>query len=114
VVVLQGFAERGGKMVCVPKERRTFCKGKKCKKHTTHKVTQYKAGKASNYAQVRGWACGDSDVHDDLDEYGEYSSVCTTCWECLHHMPGTHPEWMDLKPVTFGGWVGITGIPVGA
>ncbi len=39
-------------MVCVPKERKTFCKGKKCKKHTVHKVTQYKAGKASNYAQV--------------------------------------------------------------
>merc|ERR1711997_429486 len=35
----------------VPKSRRTFCKGKKCKKHTTHKVTQYKAGKASLYAQ---------------------------------------------------------------
>lgn len=40
-------------MVNVPKERRTFCKGKKCKKHTVHKVTQYKAGKASNFAQVR-------------------------------------------------------------
>lgn len=39
-------------MVCIPKERKTFCKGKKCKKHTVHKVTQYKAGKASNYAQV--------------------------------------------------------------
>jgi len=39
-------------MVCVPKERRTYCKGKKCKKHTVHKVTQYKAGKASNFAQV--------------------------------------------------------------
>jgi hypothetical protein len=39
-------------MVNVPKERKTFCKGKKCGKHTLHKVTQYKAGKASNYAQV--------------------------------------------------------------
>ena len=38
-------------MVNVPKTRRTFCKGKKCRKHTTHKVTQYKAGKASNFAQ---------------------------------------------------------------
>lgn len=35
----------------VPKERKTFCKSKKCKKHTLHKVTQYKAGKASNFAQ---------------------------------------------------------------
>ena len=39
------------KMVNVPKERKTFCKGKKCGKHTLHKVTQYKAGKASNFAQ---------------------------------------------------------------
>jgi ribosomal protein L44E len=38
-------------MVNVPKERRTYCKGKKCRKHTTHKVSQYKAGKASNFAQ---------------------------------------------------------------
>lgn len=39
-------------MVNVPKERRTFCKAKKCTKHTVHKVTQYKSGKASNFAQV--------------------------------------------------------------
>lgn len=39
-------------MVNIPKERKTYCKGKKCKKHTLHKVTQYKAGKASNFAQV--------------------------------------------------------------
>jgi hypothetical protein len=33
--------------VNVPKTRRTYCKGKTCKKHTQHKVTQYKAGKVS-------------------------------------------------------------------
>ena len=38
-------------MVNVPKERRTYCAGPKCKKHMLHKVTQYKAGKASNFAQ---------------------------------------------------------------
>lgn len=38
-------------MVNIPKERKTFCKGKKCRKHTLHKVTQYKAGKASLFAQ---------------------------------------------------------------
>lgn len=38
-------------MVNVPKEKRTFCKGSKCRKHTVHKVTQYKAGKASPFAQ---------------------------------------------------------------
>ena len=37
-------------MVNVPKERKTYCK--KCSKHNLHKVTQYKAGKASNFAQV--------------------------------------------------------------
>ena len=37
--------------VNIPKQRRTFCKGKKCRRHTLHKVTQYKAGKASLYAQ---------------------------------------------------------------
>ena len=38
-------------MVNIPKERKTFCKSKKCRKHTLHKVTQYKAGKASLFAQ---------------------------------------------------------------
>ncbi|KAI5286029.1 40s ribosomal protein L44e [Ascosphaera aggregata] len=38
-------------IVNIPKTRRTYCKSKECKKHTQHKVTQYKAGKASLYAQ---------------------------------------------------------------
>ena len=37
--------------VNVPKTKRAFCKDKNCKKHTMHKVTQYKTGKASLYAQ---------------------------------------------------------------
>ncbi|XP_077857507.1 large ribosomal subunit protein eL42-like [Macaca mulatta] len=37
------------KIVNVPKTRRTFCK--KCGKHQPHKVTQYKKGKDSLYAQ---------------------------------------------------------------
>ncbi|XP_014553460.1 hypothetical protein COCVIDRAFT_40504 [Bipolaris victoriae FI3] len=44
-------ASKDGKDVNVPKTRRTYCKGKDCKKHTQHKVTQYKAGKASLFAQ---------------------------------------------------------------
>ncbi|KAI3420992.1 Ribosomal protein L44 [Globodera pallida] len=40
-------------MVNVPKARRTFCPGKKCRKHTNHKVTQYKKGKESKFAQGR-------------------------------------------------------------
>merc|ERR1712227_589080 len=43
--------ERQCRMVTVPKAKRTYCNGKKCKKHTMHKVTQHKTGKASLYAQ---------------------------------------------------------------
>ncbi len=35
----------------MPKTKRAFCKG--CKKHMMMKVTQYKTGKASLYAQGR-------------------------------------------------------------
>ena len=38
-------------MVNVPKTRRTYCRDRKCQTHTLHKVTQYKAGKASLFAQ---------------------------------------------------------------
>jgi len=38
-------------MVNTPKQRRTFCNSKKCQKHTLHKVSQYKVGKASIFAQ---------------------------------------------------------------
>ena len=37
--------------VNVPKTKRAYCKDKNCRKHTVHKVTQYKTGKASLYAQ---------------------------------------------------------------
>jgi len=50
-------------LVCqvnVPKTRRTYCKGRDCKKHTQHKVTQYKAGKVSVGSSERdgGWSDG--------------------------------------------------------
>ncbi|MCJ1367923.1 40s ribosomal protein L44e [Acarospora aff. strigata] len=48
---IQRLANQSCAMVNVPKTRRTYCKGKDCKKHTQHKVTQYKAGKASLFAQ---------------------------------------------------------------
>ena len=38
-------------MVNIPKTKKAYCKGVKCKNHQTHKVTQYKTGKASLYAQ---------------------------------------------------------------
>merc|ERR1712183_970458 len=39
------------KMVNIPKTRNTYCASKKCMRHEPHKVTQYKIGKASVYAQ---------------------------------------------------------------
>jgi len=40
-------------MVNIPKTRRTFCKGKLCKKHTLHKITQYKRGRERRHCQGR-------------------------------------------------------------
>ncbi|KEQ89835.1 hypothetical protein M438DRAFT_361276 [Aureobasidium pullulans EXF-150] len=48
---IEAGSARQSPAVNVPKTRRTYCKGKDCKKHTQHKVTQYKAGKASLFAQ---------------------------------------------------------------
>ncbi|KAJ4463141.1 putative ribosomal protein L36A [Paratrimastix pyriformis] len=48
-IVPRYFPLQAAKMVNVPKRIRTFCP--KLKKHTLHKVTQYKQGKASLYAQ---------------------------------------------------------------
>merc|ERR1719240_1019538 len=38
-------------MVNWPKELKSFCKNEKCKNHQKWKITQYKSGKASNFAQ---------------------------------------------------------------
>lgn len=40
-------------MVNIPKTRRTFCKGKTCRKHTLHKICQYKKSKERKYCQGR-------------------------------------------------------------
>lgn len=37
--------------MCVPKDRRTFCRAPACRKHQLHKVAQYKQGKGSKIAQ---------------------------------------------------------------
>merc|ERR1719487_1557214 len=38
-------------MVNIPKVKKAYCKSKECGKHSMHKVTQYKSGKASLFAQ---------------------------------------------------------------
>merc|ERR1712124_230970 len=43
----------GGKrvMVNIPKAIKAYCTGTQCKKHTSHRVSQYKTGTASSKAQ---------------------------------------------------------------
>ncbi|KAL9321426.1 hypothetical protein ACSQ67_013265 [Phaseolus vulgaris] len=48
---LQILIARAVTMVNVPKTKKTYCKSKECRKHTLHKVTQYKKGKDSIAAQ---------------------------------------------------------------
>merc|ERR1711934_749619 len=38
-------------MVNIPKTKKAYCKGPECRRHTMHKVTQYKKGKDSSTAQ---------------------------------------------------------------
>merc|ERR1712118_279295 len=38
-------------MVNIPKVIKSYCIGKRCKKHTSHRVSQYKTGTASSKAQ---------------------------------------------------------------
>jgi large subunit ribosomal protein L44e len=40
-------------MVNIPKTRRTFCQGKLCRKHTLHKICQYKTGRQRRFCQGR-------------------------------------------------------------
>ncbi|GJN07558.1 hypothetical protein PR202_ga25458 [Eleusine coracana subsp. coracana] len=47
----EGGNRRSTAMVNVPKTKKTYCKNKECRKHTLHKVTQYKKGKDSLSAQ---------------------------------------------------------------
>ena len=67
-------------MVNVPKERRTYCKGKKCRKHTSHKVTQYKAGKASNADMVMV-ACNDINKKCSHTASRLSRGACSVSWE---------------------------------
>lgn len=64
--------------VNIPKTRRTYCKGKACRKHTPHKVTQYKKGKDSIVAQGKrrydrkqsGYGGQTKPVSSDVDARG--------------------------------------------
>jgi len=38
-------------MVTIPKQKRTFCPSRQCRKHTLHKITQYKKGRDSLIVQ---------------------------------------------------------------
>lgn len=59
----------------MPKTKRAFCAGKECRKHQMHKVTQYKTGKASLYAQ--GEAEGGAQWEEcDWREQGRKEASC--------------------------------------
>ncbi|KAL3591723.1 hypothetical protein D5086_010363 [Populus alba] len=51
LIFASGFSVSFISEVNVPKTKKTYCKNKECKKHTLHKVTQYKKGKDSLAAQ---------------------------------------------------------------
>ena len=70
----------------MPKTKRAFCKDKNCKKHTAHKVTQYKTGKASLYAQGTF-----------LMPTGSLEAVPSVCVQELF-MPTAEPS-VDVVPV---------------
>merc|ERR1711918_192389 len=59
-------------MVNIPKQKKAYCKGKECKKHTLHKVSQYKTGKASLCAQ------GKRRYDRKQQGYGGQSSLSST------------------------------------
>lgn len=63
--------------VNIPKTKKSYCKGKQCKKHQMHKVTQYKTGKASLYAQgMQTW----EQLHFSI-------LPCSTCHNSRYSMP---------------------------
>jgi ribosomal protein L44E len=99
------------KMVNVPKERRTYCKGKKCNKHTLHKVTQYKAGKASNFAQVRFILQNSEQLHGirpiGLFYYRERDVTTTSKWvTVVRPSPSSTRRWVVYSFKWIGSFCG--------
>lgn len=78
--------------VNVPKTRRTYCK--KCGKHQPHKVTQYKKGKDSLYAQGRD-GCAPGPLGHVLGMRGVWGG------RGLHQGDG----WAEHTAVGEAGWL---------
>ncbi len=70
----------GWMQVNVPKTKKSFCKGKDCKKHTLHKVTQYKKGKDSLYVQG-AWIYLSSLLALQCTEHITFLT-CSRVWVC--------------------------------
>ncbi|KAH0715106.1 hypothetical protein KY284_008011 [Solanum tuberosum] len=66
-------------MVNVPKTKKTYCKSQECKKHTLHKVTQYKKGKDSLAAQ------GKHRYDRKQSGYGGQTKPCQGCKHVSQH-----------------------------
>jgi ribosomal protein L44E len=79
-------------MVNIPKTRNTYCPGRKCKKHTKHKVTQYKKGKDSLFAQgkrrydrkQRGFGGQTKPVFHKKAKTTKKIVLMLTCQECKY------------------------------
>uniref|UniRef100_A0A095BUU7 60S ribosomal protein L36a n=1 Tax=Schistosoma haematobium TaxID=6185 RepID=A0A095BUU7_SCHHA len=89
-------------MVNIPKTRNTFCKSAKCKKHTLHKVTQYKKGKDSLYAQgKRRYDRKQSVSRSGLTVSSQYGALLQ-CKDMTNWVPifvrKNHPNSVLLQP----------------
>jgi ribosomal protein L44E len=88
--------------VNIPKTRRTYCKGKQCRKHTPHKVTQYKKGKDSIVAQGKrrydrkqsGYGGQTKPVSPEC--WGKWPRAYVLQYHCFH-MTGFPQEGQDCE-----------------
>jgi ribosomal protein L44E len=112
VLTLRGA---GWCQVNIPKTKKSYCKGKQCKKHQVHKVTQYKTGKASLYAQ--GASCSPSSALSAAPAlpggHGCPQGLCPSAHLCCAMVAATQTERLVANRTDDynscrggGGWCG--------
>ncbi|KAK8459349.1 hypothetical protein SEVIR_2G127800v4 [Setaria viridis] len=91
--------------VNVPKTKKTYCKNKECRKHTLHKVTQYKKGKDSLSAQGKrrydrkqsGYGGQTKPVFHKKAKTTKKIVLKLQCQSCKHY--SQHPIKVFLPPL---------------
>mmetsp|Transcript_52835 Transcript_52835/g.132885 ORF Transcript_52835/g.132885 Transcript_52835/m.132885 type:complete len:107 (-) Transcript_52835:55-375(-) len=82
-------------MVNIPKTRKTHCPSKECRSHQLHKITQYKTGRASLFAQgkrrydmkQKGFGGQTKPVFHKKAKTTKKIVLMLTCQKCKHrHM----------------------------